>query len=225
MTKKGRKAKKLKKKKVKVKRPIRKWAKKVKTKKWIPIHAPKIFNEVIIGETITSDPQKVIGKTVELKLSILLRDMSKSHIQIKLVIDRIKDEEAYTQIIKYSLSRIMLSRIVRRRTSKVESVDDITTQDGKRIRIKSFAITLKKATSFQKTSVRNKLSKMIRRIASEYNFEAFVLGAVSDKIQSDINKKLKKIYPLRKVEIRMINIVPEKKTTGEHRLLKEEEAT
>jgi small subunit ribosomal protein S3Ae len=225
MTKKGRKAKKLKKKKVKVKRPIRKWAKKVKTKKWVPIHAPKIFNEVIIGETITSDPKKVIGKTVELKLSILLRDMSKSHIQIKLVIDSIKDDGVYTQIVKYSLSRIMLSRIIRRRTSKVESVDDVTTQDGKRIRIKSFAITLKKATSLQKTSVRNKLSKLIRKTASEYNFEAFVLGAVSDKIQSDINKKLKKVYPLRKVEIRMINIVPEKKTTGEHRLLKEEEAT
>jgi small subunit ribosomal protein S3Ae len=151
--------------------------------------------------------------------------MSKSHIQIKLVIDSIKDDGVYTQIVKYSLSRIMLSRIIRRRTSKVESVDDVTTQDGKRIRIKSFAITLKKATSLQKTSVRNKLSKLIRKTASEYNFEAFVLGAVSDKIQSDINKKLKKVYPLRKVEIRMINIVPEKKTTGEHRLLKEEEAT
>lgn len=225
MTKKARKAKKLKKKKVRAKRPIRKWAKRAKTKRWISIHAPKIFNEVVIGKTLVLEPQKAIGRTVELNLSNLLNDMSKSHFHIKLRINSIKENEAFTEIIKYELSRIMLSRIVRRRTSKIESIDDITTQDEKKARIKSFAITLKKASSLQRTSVRNKLSKMIRKIASNYNFEALVLGAVSEKIQNDITKKLKKVYPLRKVEIRMIQIVPEKKTVGEHKLLKEKEAS
>jgi len=224
MTKRARKAKKAKKKE-KIKRPIKKWVKKTKAKKWISIHAPTIFNEVIIGETITIDPQKVMGRTVELRLSTLLDDMSKSHVHIKLRINEIKDDEAYTEIIKYELSRIMLSRIVMRRTSKVESVDDVVTQDGRKIRIKSFAITLKKATTLQRTSVRNKLSTLIKKIASKYNFEAFILGTVSEKIQNDITKKLKKIYPLRKVEVRMIQIIPEKKTVGEHRLLGEKETT
>lgn len=224
MSRKARRAKKLKKKALakKPKRPIKKWIKKKKAKKWVKIHAPKIFNEVVIGETLTSDPQKAIGRTIDAKLSSLLRDMSKSQISLRLRINKIKNDEAFTDIIKYVISRMVLSRIIRRRSSKIEAVEDLKIDD-KLVRLKFIAITLKKATSLQKKSLKNKLSYLINQICSEYKFGALILAVISGKIQKDIIIKLKKVYPLRKIEVRMIEVITEKKTTGEHKHLKKEE--
>ena len=48
--------------------------KKLKTKKkeWYVLHAPKIFNEIEIGETISDDSSTIIGRKIETNVSNLL---------------------------------------------------------------------------------------------------------------------------------------------------------
>ena len=53
---------------------------KKKRKKWYPILASQEFRQIEIGETTTSSPDSLIGRTVNANLSQLTRDMKKQNL-------------------------------------------------------------------------------------------------------------------------------------------------
>ena len=55
---------------------------KAKKKTWVKIHAPKIFNEQIIGETLVADSSLTIGKPITVNLMNLTGDIKKQQINI-----------------------------------------------------------------------------------------------------------------------------------------------
>ena len=194
--------------------------KKIKTKSWYDVHAPKVFNEEnLVGTTICADPEKVLNRTMDVKLSQLLGDVRKSDQKIKIKITEVKGFDAYTSIFKYELARMSLMRMIRRRSSKIESVDDETSKDGKIVRAKSVLVTKGKATETQRRLVINQLSSMIRSKIKEHTFDSFVLAVISKQIQKEIIKPLRKLFPVIALEVRSVEIRTAKKTIGEHRKL------
>ncbi len=189
--------------------------KKVKSKTWYEVHAPEIFNkENVVGHTLSSDPEKLLGRTLEIKLSQLVGDRGKSNQKLKLKIIEVKGADAYTEIVKYDLSRIYLARLIRRRTSKVEVITDLKTKDGKMARIKALAITRGRAAESQRKLIRKKLTEYLENFVKENTFDSLILATISNKIQKEVYKILKKIFPINVVEIRTIELKKEKKTTG-----------
>jgi len=218
MSRKARKQKKLLKKaaKQKTKRPLRKWVPKTKkSKSWMYIKSPKVFNEQIVGQTIALNPEDAIGRKTTIKLGTVMSGTgpsSQSMVTLKIIGN--KGNDLSTEIVKYQLSRMNLLRLVRRRASKIDSVDDLFTKDNIPIRIKSLAITLKKATSTQRTSVKNKLTELIGKEVNKYTYEALLLSVITSKLQHEVQNKVKKIYPLRKFEVRSVEIRTIKKKLG-----------
>ena len=175
-------------------------------KKWYKIHSPKIFNSVDLGQTLSEDGKNLIGRTITVPLSRLIDDRGKQHISVNLRVSNLKESVAETAFVSYKLSRAYLSRYVRRRTSRIDSVDDVVTKDGKKLRIKSLLITTFKATRKQRYSLRKELSKFVSSNLKEYTVDSFLLSVTVRKFQGKIKKKMNKIYPVRYAEIRVIEL-------------------
>jgi len=89
---------------------------------WYKILAPKVFNEQEIGQTLGSN---LVGRVVKLPLSRLIDDITKQHIHLFLRLKEVEDGVVRTEIKGYELSRAYLARLVRRRTSRIDSIDRV----------------------------------------------------------------------------------------------------
>jgi len=49
----------------------------IKKKKWVPIQAPKLFNEQIIGESLVGEAQELVGRRATVSLMTLTGDPQK----------------------------------------------------------------------------------------------------------------------------------------------------
>jgi small subunit ribosomal protein S3Ae len=185
--------------------------KKIKGKIWFSIHAPKVFNEAVIGETVGKEEESVNGRNIKIPLSEVNGDITKRHVQLKLKIAKVTGEHAYTEIVGYELSRPYLQRMIRRRSTKIEIVKDLKLKDGKLYRIKLVAITLHKANSSQRAAVTHALAEEIEKIIPNYDIDSLVVTLSTNKLQREIQKKVNKIYPIRYVDIRKIEAKKEKK--------------
>ena len=187
-----------------------KWA----SKKWYTLIAPEYFGMAELGETPADDPNKVINRTVETTLSDLTGDYSNQNPYKKLIfkVYRVAGENAYTKFHRFELTREYLNSLTRRRTSKIEDVIDVTTSDGYTLRVKPVAFTIKRCKSSQKRAIRAIMREIVLKKGSSQNFVQFLQECVLGKVPSEIYKNAKKIYPLRRVEIRKIELLAEPKT-------------
>ncbi|RLI89138.1 MAG: 30S ribosomal protein S3ae [Archaeoglobales archaeon] len=182
-------------------------------KKWYTLIAPEYFGMAEVGETPADDPNKVIDRTVEITLAELINDYSNQNPYKKLVfkVYRVAGENAYTKFHRFELTRDYLNSLVKRRTSKIEDVIDVSTADGYTLRVKPVAFTIKRCKTSQKRAIRAIMRETVLQLGTQENFIQFLQECVLGKIPAEIYKRAKKIYPLRRVEIRRIELLKEPK--------------
>jgi small subunit ribosomal protein S3Ae len=195
-------------------------------KKWYTLIAPEYFGMVELGETPADDPSKVVGRTVETTLSDLTGDYSNQNPYKKLIfkVYRVAGENAYTKFHRFELTREYLNSLTRRRTSKIEDVIDVTTTDGYKLRVKPVAFTIKRCKTSQKRMIRAIMRDLVVKHGTSQNFIQFIQESILGKLPSEIYKAAKKIYPLRRVEIRKIELLAEPKIVEKEPEVAEAEA-
>lgn len=190
-------------------------------KKWFTLIAPEYFGMAEVGYTPADDESKVVGRTVEVTLAELTNDYSNQNPYKKLVfkVFRVAGENAYTKFHRFELTRDYLNSLTRRRTSKIEDIVDVQTADGYVLRVKSVAFTVKRCQSSQKRAIRKIMNEIVKENAKKSNFVQFLQEAILGKIPAEIYRNAKKIYPLRRVEIRKIEVLREPKEIVEEKAL------
>lgn len=177
-----------------------------KSKNWYSVLSPEILGTVNVGKTITSNPDNLIGRVIETTLGDVTRDFSKQNIKLKLKISRIGGDSAHTKFMGHQLTQDYLRSLVKRRSSAIDSNIDVTTSDGYKIRVKPTCFTLKRAHLVQIEGMRKQMNHIIAGRAKILNFNQFMEEAFNGKLSSIIYKETKKIYPLRRVEIRKTEV-------------------
>ncbi len=175
-------------------------------KQWFKIVAPEIFNSVELGETPAYAPEQTIGRTLELNMPFINGDFSKNHVFLTFQIYDVKGETCYTKIKGYRLMEEYVRSLVRRRTSKIEAIKDVEFKDGKKARVKVVAITQHRANYNQRKAIRKRLWEILENIAKEYEFERFIIDLISGRIQNSIKKDLHKVFPMKFVEFRRVEL-------------------
>ena len=94
-----------------------------------------------------------------------------------------------------------MNRLVRRRASKIEFVQTTQTADKKRIKIKSVALSVRKLSNKQKTSIRKEMGNLITKAVHKKAFPEISQEIIFGVTASKLFKKLTKIAPLKRVEI------------------------
>mgnify|MGYP000713436670 CR=1 FL=1 len=170
-------------------------------KKWYVVVAPPVFGEVVLGTTPADDPLKLIGRVMETTLYDLTGDFMHVHIKLYFQIIRVEGNKCITRFKGHELARDYIRSLVRRRSSKIQGIFNVTTKDGYGLRITAIALTSYRCKSSQKRAIRKIMGEIIRTRASEVTLDQLIQDMVFGKLSADIFAEAKKIYPLRKVEI------------------------
>lgn len=178
-----------------------------KLKKWFTILAPKIFGEVVLGSTPAYDSNQALGRRVETTLYDLTGDYSLVYVHLYFKVVSADGDKLVTRFAGHELSRDYIRSLVRRKSSKIDAITDVTTKDGYTIRVKGLALTTYRAHVSQKTEIRKIIWDILSKKASESSFDEFVQDVVFGKLSNDIFQQAKKIYPLRKVEVEKTKVI------------------
>ena len=171
-------------------------------KRWFMMVAPSSFGNVEIGETPAANAKILVGRKVETTLYAISGDFNQIHIKLYFQINEVKGDKSYTHFAGHDFTRDYLRSLVRRGSSRIDGIFDVTTKDGFEIRIYAIAFPVRRAKTTQQSAIREVMQKIIAKRAKQLNFDAFIQECVLGKIGSDIYNKAKTIFPLRKSEIR-----------------------
>ncbi|MEM0344387.1 MAG: 30S ribosomal protein S3ae [Thermofilaceae archaeon] len=176
-------------------------------KKWFRVLAPSAFGFAEIALVPAKDASALIGRTVEISFFDITKDVSQLPTKLKFQIVSVNGDTAYTQLKQMELTRDYIRSLVRRGTSRIDAVVDVETADGIRLRVMGLAVTQRRVKTSQKKAIRKVMFDLIAGKASSMKFDEFIQEIVLGKLATEIEVAAKKIYPLRKAEIRKVKVL------------------
>lgn len=170
-------------------------------KKQYKVLASSAFASSEIGITLASDESKLYNRVIETSLSDLIGDFSFLHIKLYFEIIEVDNSVCKTIFKGHELSRDYIRSLIRRGSTLIDGIFNVTTKDGYVLRVSVIVITKHRAKTSQVRAIRKIGRDIVLSKGMELNFDEFVQQMVLGKIASDIYNSAKKIYPLKKVEI------------------------
>jgi len=188
----------------KKKRPTKdKW----RGKDWYTVTSPSYFGGAELGAIPADDPSKLVGRIVDATLYDITNDFAHQYLKMHFRITGVEGKTAHTIFKGHEYSRDYLRSLVRRRTTRVDGILNVTTADGYQLRLAVSVFTLYRVKTSQEQVIRGIISRIIKEKASALTFDQFVQELVLGKIASDIYNEAKKMAPLRHVGIRKSKLV------------------
>jgi len=176
----------------------------MKGKEWYTLIAPKVFKEKIIGETPASDVKTLIGRTIEVHLINLIDDLSKYYVKFYLKVIDLKEKNAYTEFAGLECLRDYISRMIRYGIKRVDTVQDLITEDKKKIRVKTIIITSKKIKKNVVIALKKFVEDKLKKEVESNKIDEFIEKIINDTIKRSVIEDGGKIYPIRSFEIRKV---------------------
>ena len=176
-------------------------------KAWYMIVAPPFFGNVELGSVPAEEQNQLIGRVVEATLYDITGDFSHMYLKMFFQVNEFEGKTAKTLFKGHEYSRDYLRSLVRRRTTKVDGLFNITTKEGYKLRVAVSALTLSRIKTSQEKIIRNLMERIINEKASALTLDQFVQEMVLGKIASDVYNEAKKVAPLRHVGIRKSKLV------------------
>jgi small subunit ribosomal protein S3Ae len=176
-------------------------------KAWYMVVAPPFFGNVELGALPAEEPEQLIGRVVEATIYDITSDFSHQYLKMFFQINELDGKTARTLFKGHEYSRDYLRSLVRRRTTKVDGLFNLTTKDGYKLRVAVSALTLSRVKTSQEKLIRDMMAKIIDEKAAVLTLDQFVQEMVLGKIASDVYNKAKKVAPLRHVGIRKSKLI------------------
>jgi len=173
-----------------------------RSKTWYTVVAPPYFGNVELGAIPADEPEKLIGRVIEATLYDVTGDFSHQYLKLYFQVIQVEGKTARTMFKGHEYSRDYLRSLVRRRTTKVDGIFNISTKDGYRFRVAVCAFTLSRIKTSQERAIRKIMAKIVEEKSAALTMDQFVQEMVLGKIASDIYNEARKIVPLRHVGVR-----------------------
>ncbi len=180
-----------------------------KAKQWYKVVSPEMFGRSPVGETVAYDPDKIVGRVIETTLGDLTNNFSKQNTKLRFRVDRVAGDSAYTKFVGHEMTTDYIRSLVKRRTSRIDTIIDVATTDGYQVRVKPSCFTVKRARANQVKSIREISRNVVLEKAKGLDLNQLIQDVVNGKLSLDIYKEAKMVYPLRRVEVRKTQIMAE----------------
>ncbi len=184
------------------KKGIDKW----KLKKWYSVYAPKVFNDMIVGEMPGNDDNSVIGRNVVVGLDFLTKNPSNAYTSVMLKVTDVNGSAVHTKLVSISQLYSYIRSLVRRYRSVANIVQPVTTRDRVNMVVKMLVITRTRNTHSRIVGIRKELSVLISEFFKENDSDSAINSIIEGRFQAEIAAKLRHIAPLNKVEVKAIEM-------------------
>jgi small subunit ribosomal protein S3Ae len=172
-----------------------------KAKSWFKVHVPDNLGKAYIGDTIANDAESVVGRIMTTTLGEITNDYAKQHMKMSFKIANVAGDSAYTEFVGHEVTRDYLRSLVKRRSSRIDTIVQVTTKDGKKVRLTICTYTFARANLSQEHAIRNAIAQGVAAQAPSWDLTTLLNGIVSGEISRDLFKAVKTIYPTRRVEV------------------------
>ncbi len=187
-------------------------------KAWFRIVAPKMFAQKEIGEAYLANAEVAVNRFVKVNLRELSGNIKDQNSYLKFQITNVAGSTLETKVVGYELTASYIKRMVRKNCDRMDDYFVVVTKDGIKLVLKTFMLTTHKTHRSVQIQLRAMLQKGVREEAAKNDFETFMLGVAGSKIQFGLRRKLSKIYPLKDVAFRVLEV----KGTGTPEVIVEE---
>lgn len=174
----------------------RKTVDKWKKKQWFTILSSKIFDKKPLGETPAEKPIQLLNRTLQSNLGAITGQRTRRDTTIYFKYVDVQGTNLNTKVSKFEVNKGTLGRMIRRNNSKVALVKKFPVIGGE-ANLTIIAVTYKKATQTQKTSIRKIIDEEINSLKAK-DFEEIVKELLMGKFLNDLNKKVSKICIIKK---------------------------
>ncbi len=182
-------------------------AKAVIQKNWYELEAPDVFDVKNVGETPAEKDSQVIGRTIKQDLDSLMDGTDKYYVDVSLKVTEVEGSKAFTEIDGMECSKEFVSRLVRKRSDRMDLVHDTETSDDRKVRVKLVGATVNNTSSQTLRNARKKLSELIDERAGEKKYSEFMEEIFTDELQKELREEVNKIYPFRELEVRKTELL------------------
>lgn len=184
---------------------------KVKKKRWVAIAAPKLFEGDVLGESYTTNPNALIGRTITVNLMALTNDVKRQNTNIKFLINGVEGDNAVTELISYSIASSSIKRMVRKGRARIDTSFICFTADNKRVRVKPFLLITTSTKGSAAAALKKQAVEILKKEIKTMQYEDLIKNLIMYNVQRGLRDQLKKIFPIRACEIRELSIEREKK--------------
>jgi len=180
-----------------------------KAKSWYAVVAPKFLNEAEVAVVPAIDESRLVNRVIEIPLRDLTKDVSHLYTNIRLRVFQVSGKTAFTKFIGHETAREFIQTMVRRGREKLDVVFPAISRDGIEFKIKAVVITEFRCSSRKKTAIRNALRDFLKEKAGAEDFGKFISEILYGKTAQETVNRLRKIAPIRRVEIRKTQLKEE----------------
>ena len=175
-------------------------------KEWYDIITPKYFGKKVIGQSLTTDPKRLINRIIEVSLVELTGEATKYYIKLYFKVNKVEGSKVSTEFYGHDTTRDFVARVVQLRTNRIDTNNIVELKDSK-MRIKAIIITNgnvkrgleKKIRATAVVDIKNELAKM--------TIDDFMKNMVTGVLQKKLRTKISKLHPLRQFEFRKSQIL------------------
>ncbi|MEM2910639.1 MAG: 30S ribosomal protein S3ae [Nitrososphaerota archaeon] len=172
-----------------------------KVKHPVTVYAPPYFGGREIGTVLASEPSRAIGRVIRTDLYQLTGDPSKHYLLIYFKIVNVEDSSASTIFYGHEYGREFLRSLVRRGSTKIDGIFDVTTKDGFHLRLTITAFAVSRIRWGKEKAIRHIMKEIVTKTGESLTLEQFSQEMVLGKSASDIFNSAKKIALLRHVGV------------------------
>lgn len=188
---------------------------KIIKKKWLPIRATKFFDNEMLGECYVQGVDQLLGRTVSANLANLTGDIRQQSVTLKFIVRSLEGEAGIADITSYETASSAVRRVVRRGSDRLDDSFLCETSTGQKVRVKPLLITKTLTNSAVHRALRKMMVGSIARFVKGHTFESLISEAITSKLQTTIKAELKKVYPLKSVEILALQLVSQAQETAQ----------
>lgn len=167
--------------------------KKAVQRTWVIIKTPTYFGEKHVSDAPCVVPEELIGKTLEALLYDITGDPAHSFMKLKFRITGVQGNECTTDYWGHEISRDYITSILRKGSSRVDTIFDVTTKDGYVLRVRATIITRFRISMSKKRILRKGMVELISKRASALTLGQFAQEVAAGKVESDIYNFAKKL--------------------------------
>ncbi len=181
---------------------VEKW----KQKKWFNLHAPKIFEEAVVGEIPASDDAGMVGRVIKVNMSWITHRPEHSFVTVAFKVNEASGEVAHTDISYVEQTYSYLHSLVKRRQSVIYTIDKLKDKEGRSFVLKLLVLTRSKITTPKKTAIRKTVSDFAREYAAGVTTDEMIKNLLDNKFQSEAAAKIVNIAEVGRIELKKIEL-------------------
>src|SRR3989338_2030380 len=68
-------------------------------KRWYAVQAPKVFNNVVFGETLAAEPESLKGRGIKTNLGTVIRSVKKQSMEVRFKITEVQGNTCSTEFV------------------------------------------------------------------------------------------------------------------------------